>query len=1043
MTDQNLRKEKALEKLKNYSGVNPYLLTLKKNMFVLNKKEMMSDFNTEYILNNCDLTPRAINKVVKIENWYAKKRVDDGKWNSSFVPERIQIISYLGETSSHYHCYIKYKQNMEKPISEFIPKKAVYEDFLSEDYHNLKIDFDRYDRLSALYRPDKQRFILPHQKEAVQFLLSKKKCILADDMGLGKLQDLDTPTPTPNGMKRFGDLKVGDQVFGSNGKPCTILQVFPHKQKDIYEIEFTDGSKTNCGLEHLWIVQTVDGAYRREDWKVMSLEEMLNMGLEYNSKYPFHRYKFRIPITEPVEYKEKEYFIHPYLMGMLLGDGNLCNQGVRVSIPDTEIESVDRLKELLNENYRFSIHKGTCPQYTIVGKEKITINEYNREIKRLGLFVHGGEKFIPQEYLFGSIEQRKELLMGLMDSDGHISKKKNKISYSTISKQLSEDVCFLVQSLGGLATIHEYDRTNEGKSVEYNVSIQLRFCPFKLKRKAERYTIDDKHRKYLIKSVKSAKVIKKADAMCIKVDSKDESYLTNNYIVTHNTAALSISAIEGNFDAVLIICPASLKSNWLEELTYYVPQKDVTIIGGFQGFKKEDLERYLGYGVGKSGKTVAQLQEEAKSLGKWRDNRFVIINNDILKDVYEMPASRKKVDIQHANENRPMLDYIKNKKSLIIIDEAHAFSNSKSQQYTIVKSLIKNGNPDSIYLSTGTPMKNGPKNYFAMLSLINAPITENWDYYATRYCNAFKVPINDQERAKKVQISSDFIRSHGKSSWYDLTSSEKAELEDKINRNVRRRLVASGASNLDELSERTSSLYLRRMKSELENALPPKTYHERIFDLTPQQQEEYSKLWAEYEEEKKAEMEKLKEEHKDDPNFNPELNLNKDLVEGGIYRRYLSNQMVEHTIELSDRCIAKNEKVVIATCYDEELNSLRDYYGDKCVVYNGKMSLPQKDEAKAKFMTDPTCMVFIGNIEAAGVGITLIASRVLIFNNISWVPGDNNQMCDRVYRLGQTRDVHIYYQFFRGTQYEKMWETVGRKTMVINQVIKKESDKES
>lgn len=695
MTDQISKKEKALEKLKNYSGVNPYLLTLKKNIFVLNKKEMMSDFNTEYILYNCDVTPKTINKVVKIENWYAKKRVDDEKWNSSFVPERIQIISYLGETSSHYHCYIKYKQNMEKPISEFIPKKAIYEDFLAEDYHKLKIDFDRYDKLSALYRPDKTRFILPHQKEAIQFLLSKKKCILADDMGLGK-----------------------------------------------------------------------------------SLE-------------------------------------------------------------------------------------------------------------------------------------------------------------------------------------------------------------------------------------------------------------------------LSVASVEGNFDSVLIICPASLKSNWLEELTYYVPQKDVTIIGGFQGFKKEELERYLGYGIGKSGKTVAQLQDEAKSLGKWRDNRFVIINNDILKDVYEMPASRKKVDIQHANENRPMLDYIKNKKSLIIIDEAHAFSNSKSQQYTIVKSLIKNGNPDSIYLSTGTPMKNGPKNYFAMLSLINAPIAENWDYYATRYCNAFKVPINDQERAKKVQISSDFIRNHGKSSWYDLSSSEKSELEDKINRNVKRRLVASGASNLEELSERTSSLYLRRMKSELENALPPKTYHERIFDLTPQQHEEYSKLWDEYEEEKKAELEKLKEEHKDDANFNPELNLNKDLVEGGIYRRYLSNQMVEHTIELADRCLAKNEKVVIATCYDEELNSLRDYYGDKCVVYNGKMSLPQKDEAKAKFMTDPSCMVFIGNIEAAGVGITLIASRVLIFNNISWVPGDNNQMCDRVYRLGQTRDVHIYYQFFRGTQYEKMWDTVGRKTMVINQVIKKETDKES
>jgi SNF2 family DNA or RNA helicase len=120
---------------------------------------------------------------------------------------------------------------------------------------------------------------------------------------------------------------------------------------------------------------------------------------------------------------------------------------------------------------------------------------------------------------------------------------------------------------------------------------------------------------------------------------------------------------------------------------------------------------------------------------------------------------------------------------------------------------------------------------------------------------------------------------------------------------------------------------------------------------------------------------------------------------------------------------------------------LRDYYGEKCVVYNGKMSLKEKDLAKEKFTKDPSVMVFIGNIQAAGVGINLIASRVLIFNNISWVPGDNQQMCDRIYRLGQTRDVHIFYQFFRDTQYEKMWNTVLRKALLIDQVIKKENEK--
>jgi hypothetical protein len=93
------------------------------------------------------------------------------------------------------------------------------------------------------------------------------------------------------------------------------------------------------------------------------------------------------------------------------------------------------------------------------------------------------------------------------------------------------------------------------------------------------------------------------------------------------------------------------------------------------------------------------------------------------------------------------------------------------------------------------------------------------------------------------------------------------------------------------------------------------------------------------------------------------------------------------------------------------------------------------------FIEDPNVMVFIGNIQAAGVGITLVVSNKLIFNNISFVPGDNRQMEDRCYRIGQTRDVDIYYQMYKGTQYEKMWNLVMRKELVINSVIKSESEK--
>ena len=665
----------AMGRLANYEGKNPYILTLKRDVFVRKDKNAMGDLNIEYVNNNYDKDPRLLNRTTKVADWYAKKLKD--KWLTDFLPEKLKIISYLGETTDCYHCYVQYRQSVE-PEMLFIPKKAVLKNFLVEDYHKLKVDFDRYDRLSQSRRPDKPRRLKEHQKEAVKFLLSRKKCVLADDMGLGKT--------------------------------CEVI----------------------------------------------------------------------------------------------------------------------------------------------------------------------------------------------------------------------------------------------------------------------------------------------------------------------------VAAIEGNFDAVLVVCPAGLKTNWLEELSFYIPEREVTIIGGCAGMKKGEIEKYLGYGVGRSGKTMPELQNEAKERGKWSDNRFVIINYDILNEVYKIPETRSRENVDKAYQESPLLQFIKDKKTLIIIDEAHRLSNLDADRYKIISDLIKRGNPDSLYLVTGTPITNDPQNYYNLLYLIGDPITDNWQYYMERYCGAIKVPINEEEKAKRNTITARYLQGKGKSSWSQLTQDEKKSLSDLISKSCKLRTVPKDPTNLEELRDRTAHMYLRRLKED-QNDLPGKFYHERFYDLTPEQDAEYNRLWEEYEQAKLVE--------------NPDAELNKKLIEGGLYRKYLSDQMVPHTEKLTDRCIAKGEKVIIACCYDDELYTLQKYYGDKCVIFNGKMNAREKDAAKEKFINDPNVMVFIGNIQAAGVGINLIVSRVLIFNNISFVPGDNQQMCDRCYRMGQTRDVHIFYQFFRNTQYEKMWNTVLRKSLVIDQVIKKEDEK--
>ena len=169
--------------------------------------------------------------------------------------------------------------------------------------------------------------------------------------------------------------------------------------------------------------------------------------------------------------------------------------------------------------------------------------------------------------------------------------------------------------------------------------------------------------------------------------------------------------------------------------------------------------------------------------------------------------------------------------------------------------------------------------------------------------------------------------------------------------------------------------------------------------------------------------------------------MNKDLIEGAIYRKYCSNQMIPNTIKLVNKILAEQRKVIIICCYDEELYTLQKYYGDYCVIYNGKMNVNEKDKAKSAFLEDPGKVVFIGNLKACGVGLTLTSSNAMVFNNFSFVPGENRQGEDRIFRIGQTKDVDIYYQMFIGTQYEKMWKTVLKKELFIDQVIKKEIEK--
>lgn len=977
--------ETAYELIKEYKGTNNQILYLK---YKLSKTDYsLSEFDVTYVLNNYDFVPYDVNKTVGISSDFGE--ILQKKYELDFKPEKIRIKRVIGEIGESIHCYGQYRKSVE-PHLMYINKKYILNPLQNTTENvEVSINFKKYDNVT------KQNgiFLKQAQKEGIEFLLKNKKCILADNMGTGKEQDVNTIMPTPEGYKRMGDLKVGDNVFASDGSICQVTDIFPQGLKDIYKVEFTDETYTNCGLEHLWIVKDKVQSSRKKDWSVLSAKQLIERGFEYKKKEGTkstfkHNYKFRIPVCKPVVYKEQKHLIHPYLLGLMIGDGNLCSGGIVITIPDNEIETLYRIEKLIDKKYELHCNRsGTCPNYRISRKKEYRSgkneNIYQTEIKRLKLNVKGTHKFIPQEYMLDSINNRIELLQGLMDSDGSITKEKNRIRYSTGSLKLAENVVELVQSLGGLAQIKTFNRTN--KNTEYNVQIKIEICPFKLKRKSERYTITPNKPKYIVKSIKNITFSHKSEAVCIKVNSKDNSYLTNNYIVTHNTRQSVIAAMETNSNKILIICPASLKSTWKREICVYNDESEVNIVNG----------------------------------SEWKaDTRFTVINYDILDNFYKIPTdivyedkvmedgTIQKVPVMVKSSNGTLVP--KTKKSLkkdkimeclkesplflekfecVIIDEAHKLSNNTSIRYKVIYDFLRRSKPNYVFLLTGTPLTNKPMNLYHILKLIDAEVTRDYKYYVERYCDGRKMKLKN---GKEIMLS-------------------------------------GGATNLEELKEKIKHVYIRRLLSEMADMVE-KNIETRYYDLTEAQMKRYNELWEEY---VSAQLEQGNEDSEE----------YRQLVEGILVRQYLAKEMIANTIQLVDEKIEDDEKVIIICTFTEEINELKKYYGNKCVVYDGKMSLKQKDKAEKEFMNNPKIKVFIGQIIACSVGLTLTAAHTLVFNSFSFSSADNKQAEDRIYRLNQTEDVVCIYQLFNDSISQRMFDLVMRKEVIMNQTIKSENEK--
>lgn len=359
-----------------------------------------------------------------------------------------------------------------------------------------------------------------------------------------KAQPLTSKVLTPNGWTTMGELSVGDEVIGSNGKPTRVEYVYPQGELNSYEVTFNDGGTTECCAEHLWNVKEPGGG----PFKTKTLQWLMDRPLKYGAS----RWIRQIPKVQPVEFEPKDLPLDPYLLGLLLGDGSFERSGsIKLTTTDQEIvDTVEKtvtplgltLNKIGSTKYEYLITAGS---YGPRGLK----NSISTAIEELGLRgVKLEDKFVPEIYLQGSVEQRLALLQGLMDSDGWVTNHRG-VHFANASKHLTLAVQQLVWSLGGWS---HYDgghptkyKNTDGEVIEcrtshqVSISMPLDMIPCRLERKTVR--LEGKRSWSRPRSIRSIEPVGKKSMQCIKVAAEDGLYVTDDFILSHNSTAMDLA----------------------------------------------------------------------------------------------------------------------------------------------------------------------------------------------------------------------------------------------------------------------------------------------------------------------------------------------------------------------------------------------------------------------------------------------------------------------------------------------------------------------
>ena len=539
-----------------------------------------------------------------------------------------------------------------------------------------------------------------YQKEGIAYALEKKRCIMGDEMGLGKEQPYSEPVLTPDGWVTMGELKIGDNVIAADGTSTKITNIYEQGIKDVYRITFSDGTYTRCGLHHLWNVRTHNDAFRhgKDYYRTLELSEIIKDYKKqvFDKRYPDKErwnYKYAIPVCGAVSYtKLKEKLpINPYILGVLIGDGCLTKNGVTISKPNNSLRKIVGCY-LDNGDWVTDFDPDGMTFHITNGKGKMSATKI--ALKELGLDnLKSKEKFIPHNYLYASIVERNLLLNGLLDTDGHFIKD-GVWEYSTASSKLADDFCTLARSLGYIVRKNERDSYYEkGGKLFHNFRI---------------YIYGDSSRK--IKSIVNIeKEEKQEQQRCIYVDHPEHLYITRDFIVTHNTVqAIGVLAVTKAFPA-LVVCPASLKVNW---------QREMKKFAGINAVILNDDNR----------QTWQRFWEIKRQDGKPCAEVF-ITNYESLKKFFVARIRREGRFTLKSVEFDERISLFRT----VIIDESHKCKTKSTQQSKFVQGIAQG--KEYILELTGTPVVNNNTDLIQQLTIMGRlGDFGGYSKFVARYC---------------------------------------------------------------------------------------------------------------------------------------------------------------------------------------------------------------------------------------------------------------------------------------------------------------------